>query len=313
MKLFIKFWFGLALITWSLSAESTVAHGQESGKTAGINSSDTQQADSDDDLADEAFAATDEAELKKITPTSKFKEIIVFGVKVKAESLGRVEFPSHLKELTIAGFKRIEPKNFPRISHLKQLQYLSIQRAEVSDKCLMELKQLTELRRLLLPFTNITDATLSGVSNLPKLESLMLPGTKISDDGLSKLAGLKKLKSLWVDRTALTDKAAQHLSKMTQLESLFLDGTKITEKGLGQLESLQSLKVLSIPAKITDNAATSLAKLAKLELLYVGTLDDHLTAPEAALQKKQYLASQAALQRLQKENPKLEILAGIKL
>ncbi|MEM7560521.1 MAG: hypothetical protein AAF394_15470, partial [Planctomycetota bacterium] len=83
MKLFIKFWSALTLITWILSAQSTVAHAQESGKTLGCKSSDTRQADSEDELADEVFAATDEAELKKITLTSKFTEIIVFGFKVK--------------------------------------------------------------------------------------------------------------------------------------------------------------------------------------------------------------------------------------
>jgi len=104
----------------------------------------------------------------------------------------------------------------------KQLVWLKLDNAAVSDGAMDEISRLTTLTRLHLSNTNITDAGLVKLQTLQELQSLNLVGTKITAQGLAKLSGLKKLKNLYLYKTAVGNNDWSALKKTfpaTQVDS----------------------------------------------------------------------------------------------
>ena len=126
-----------------------------------------------------------------------------------------------------------------------------------------------QVRYVSLVAAKITDADLIHLRGLKSLETLHLSGTNISDAGLFHLKDVKSLKQLHVDGTNITDAGLVHLTKHTSLTHLNLAKTEVTDVGLAQLKRLRSLKVLNINStKISDRGFAQLHGLTSLEMLH---------------------------------------------
>ena len=86
----------------------------------------------------------------------------------------------------------------------RQLVWLKMDNAGITDSTMATLGKLTALRRLQLSNNNITDKGLTALQSLKELQSLNLVGTKVTSQGLMPLAKLPNLKSLYLYQTLVT-------------------------------------------------------------------------------------------------------------
>jgi hypothetical protein len=87
----------------------------------------------------------------------------------------------------------------------KQIIFLKITNAKISDDAVIALSRLSNLRRLNLANTNITDKSLKSLNSLENLQHLNLVATKVSSQGILQLGNLKKLKTLYLYQTKISN------------------------------------------------------------------------------------------------------------
>jgi hypothetical protein len=154
------------------------------------------------------------------------------------------------------------------------------------------------LKVLNLRDTKITDEGLLYVARQQGLKQLHLANTKITDKGLRTLQDLKWLNELNVDKTLITSSGMEYLSKLPNLIYLSISWTKVDNAGLEQLSNshllklhlrgnkidakslqlvsqIKSLELLNVAEckNIPDSAYAQLAKLAKLQTLWLESTD----------------------------------------
>jgi uncharacterized membrane protein/mono/diheme cytochrome c family protein len=86
----------------------------------------------------------------------------------------------------------------------KQLIWLKLDHAAITDSSLKEIGKLKSLTRLQLSNTRITDKGLAELKSLDQLQSLNLVGTQISSQGIMQLKLLKKLNNLYLFQTKIS-------------------------------------------------------------------------------------------------------------
>lgn len=109
----------------------------------------------------------------------------------------------------------------------KQLLWLNLGGAAVSDVSLRFIGQLDKLRKFYLNNTAITDKGLSYVNNLPHLQYLNLVGTKVTLQGLAQLKNLKELKGLFLYRTNIGAADTAMLRKLFPAASIDFGGYQV--------------------------------------------------------------------------------------
>jgi uncharacterized membrane protein len=97
----------------------------------------------------------------------------------------------------------------------KQLVWLKLDNAVITDATLDEIARLPALTRLQLTNTGITDKGLVKLQSLEQLQSLNLVGTKVTTQGLMQLSKLKKLKNLYLYQTGV------NINEWPQLQKAF--------------------------------------------------------------------------------------------
>ncbi len=85
----------------------------------------------------------------------------------------------------------------------KQLVWLKLGYAELSDHSWKLIGQCTNLTKLSIEHTNLTDASIKNLSALNNLLYLNLVGTKISVKGIEQLKSLTKLEELYIGQTVI--------------------------------------------------------------------------------------------------------------
>lgn len=85
----------------------------------------------------------------------------------------------------------------------KQLVWLKLGYATLSDNSWKIIGQCNNLTRLSIEHTNITDAGLANLSNLKNLQYLNLVGTKISVQGLQQLKNISALENIYLGQTSV--------------------------------------------------------------------------------------------------------------
>jgi len=83
----------------------------------------------------------------------------------------------------------------------KQLVWLKLSDAKITDSAINIINQCTNLSRLQLDSTGVTDKGLARLQTLTQLQSLNLVGTKISANGLMSLKNLGALRTVYVYKT----------------------------------------------------------------------------------------------------------------
>lgn len=134
--------------------------------------------------------------------------------------------------LTKAG---IEPRPIAQNSPWKEVNF-RLKGAEVNDKTLEPLRELTSLIEVRLGTTKVTDAGLASLQGLSQLQVLSLESTGVTDAGLEKIKGLGNLVYLNLYATGVTDAGLQQLTGLKHLRNLYLWQTKTTPDGVKKLQ-----------------------------------------------------------------------------
>lgn len=114
---------------------------------------------------------------------------------------------------------------------------------------------------------DVTDKDLKHIRGLPYTRIVRLFGTSITDAGVVHLACLEELEHLSVGRTKVTDISIELLKKRKDtLIRLGLSETRITDKGLKELEEFKKLKELFIFGNDVTHAAVQRLKKANPDL-----------------------------------------------
>jgi len=122
----------------------------------------------------------------------------------------------------------------------KQLLWLNLDNASVSDAGLDNIAKLSVLTRLHLSNTGITDKGIVKLQSLQHLQSLNLTGTKVTAQGVTQLSKLKALRNLYLYHTGVNNNDWPGLKKAfpaTQIDSgnyvvptLQTDTTEVRQK-----------------------------------------------------------------------------------
>lgn len=94
--------------------------------------------------------------------------------------------------------------NLSRLAGPRNLEFVEIAHAKISDDTLSALAGIAGLKHLKLVQVDLGGADLSRLGGLPRLESVDLVGTPVGGDGLRALLGIKALQSLGLDRKAFS-------------------------------------------------------------------------------------------------------------
>ncbi len=112
----------------------------------------------------------------------------------------------------------------------KQIAWLDLGHAEVTDEMLDVVSEFENLLRLRLQDNPITDTGVKKLTDLKHLESLNLYKTKITDISAADLSQLKSLRKLYVWQTEFTAEAADRLQEENKNLEVVL-GHQITASG----------------------------------------------------------------------------------
>ncbi|MES2330031.1 MAG: c-type cytochrome domain-containing protein [Bacteroidota bacterium] len=96
----------------------------------------------------------------------------------------------------------------------KQLVWLKLGYADLSENSWKIIGQCKNLTRLSIEHTNITDANLKYLTELKNLQYLNLVGTKVSVQGVQQLKDLPQLESLYVGQTSIKGNDIVSLQKL---------------------------------------------------------------------------------------------------
>ncbi|MBX3444853.1 MAG: hypothetical protein KF774_20805 [Planctomyces sp.] len=168
------------------------------------------------------------------------------------EMLSVVSRMTHLKDLTMIGFKREWPEGVT-LDGLRKLTYLTIRGVGFTDVQGRRLNRLPNLSIVDLRQTRIGDETFTALSELRSLYFLKIEGTRVTDEGCLRLASrtsgeaFPSLKTLFADMTAIGDASVPFLASLPNLRNLRLESPDITDAGVRELlersTSLASLDV----------------------------------------------------------------------
>ena len=113
---------------------------------------------------------------------------------------------SNYLESSFTNNSSINKTDFKLLSQLsKQLIFLKINNASISDHAVGEMAKLSNLRRLNLANTDISDKSVSELNSIKNLQHLNLVGTKVSPQGILQLRDLKELKTLYLYQAKISD------------------------------------------------------------------------------------------------------------
>lgn len=148
--------------------------------------------------------------LKKSPQFRQVAEIETFdAAKCTAKGLAALNDLSHLRKLVL-GKSVLNAAGVNIIAQCKELRYLGLPDADLTDAEIIGLKKLTLLEHLSLNGNaKITDKGMLTVKSFERLQVLYLGSTAITDKGLMELKGLDGLRTLNVANTKITADAAE--------------------------------------------------------------------------------------------------------
>ena len=112
----------------------------------------------------------------------------------------------------------------PLLALKKQLVWLKLNDATITDDLLPVIGQLTSLRTLYLNNTTITDKGLAALQSLASLQVLSVVNTKVTAAGLATLSGMKNLHALFAYQTGVKAADTSLLRKTFPLASIDIGG-----------------------------------------------------------------------------------------
>ncbi|MEZ5940957.1 MAG: hypothetical protein R3C18_06170 [Planctomycetaceae bacterium] len=177
------------------------------------------------------------------------------------ESLGYIGCATTLKQLGLNGSYGITDAGMPGLSHLSNLEYLSLQYTSIS-KGIAVVEQLPSLATLSIVCTAVGDDEMQSISQVKSLEKLYLPH-HFTDKGLAKIVSLPNLISLAIGG-AFSAGAIADLARTRSLRELNIWNSELDDDAVRELGKLKHLrKVWADDATLTTQQGEYLAR--KLE------------------------------------------------
>jgi hypothetical protein len=227
-------------------------------------------------------SATDGA-LRILDNIPTLKSLTIAGNSITDDGLAELDGMKNLEEFGMV-CQSITDGQLVRIGEIPNLKTLSlgaaIGTADIDEKGLAHLKDLTGLQTLDLTNTRAGDVALACFKDMTSLKVLRLGSTlatdkregpqrtslsTLTDEGLASLAKLTSLQTLSLHRTDITGVGFKHLAGLKKLENLELNDTFVNDEGLEQIGKIESLRILQIAR--TNITGAGLKHLANLEEL----------------------------------------------
>lgn len=138
-------------------------------------------------------------------------------------------------------------KAMPSLAKLTDIKVMDLEKSEMNDAGLSELKPLKNLQALLLFANEFDGSFLKELTGLNKLKVLILNNNDVKVENLRYLSRYKSIKVLGLSYTHLTAASAGFLADMPQLETLLLAGNyQLDDKVIPILAKLKNLHFLDI-------------------------------------------------------------------
>jgi len=196
---------------------------------------------------------------------------------------------SHLRDLLVLSLDRSSSTDVgaAHAKDLPHLQYFSSCENGLDGSCIKHFAGLNELRNVNMQGSCLRDKNLQYFAALPHLEHLNIAHCNISDEGLKNLQGCTKLVNLKIsDNPKITDKSIPILLSLKSLVSVSIGSTGITAKGAMQLKKLP-IKYLEWP--ILMRTKTDLEAVRKsMRGIFIVTQANRLSTPVNAEVEKMY-------------------------
>lgn len=159
-----------------------------------------------------------------------------------------------------------------RIGALKNIEFLNISGADISDKGMSGLAALQKLRWVCLHNTLMTPRSLVPISSIKAIENLDISAINMSSADFSILSSMPNLTQLSLSDCQIADAQLKPLAGCKKLNTLILSGnSKITDKSLPYILAIKSLVKLELA-----DTSVSLYIVPKLSgISYVG-LDEKI-------------------------------------
>lgn len=120
-------------------------------------------------------------------------------------------------------------KGYSALKSLPHLRRFVLGKSDLNPSRVNSIGQYKELRYLGLVDAGLTNIELTGLKNLTLLEHLSLSeNPKITDAAMQTVKQLERLRELYLSNTAITDKGLAELSGLDGLRTLNLTNTKVT-------------------------------------------------------------------------------------
>ena len=118
---------------------------------------------------------------------------------------------------------------------------------QITDNGLAHLSKLSQLEFLTLEEANVSGEGLAHLKNCKNLKLLFLNGAKVTDEGIQNAADLKSLEQLDLTGTAVTDAVLPYLMELPNLKSLDLSVTNVSRQAVREFAEARPDVVVNGP------------------------------------------------------------------
>ncbi|MFK7765778.1 MAG: leucine-rich repeat domain-containing protein [Mariniblastus sp.] len=177
-----------------------------------------------------------------------------------------VDFPK-LTRVLLDGTKTTD-ETFDSLAKITNLEYLSIERCNVSAGALAKLKTLKRLNFFQLFRATLNEDSMKALSEYPSLAQIRCGQTRVGDAELATLAGMKTLKAIDLsDCNRVSINGLRSLAQCPNLSFLKVYGKNIDDAGMEVVATMRAMKVLGVnDTRVTDKGIKKLAGLDLREL-----------------------------------------------
>jgi hypothetical protein len=213
--------------------------------------------------------------LSQLSSIHELKSLWMRSWQATDEGLGFLRRNEGLEILSVFDARMITDKGVMQLKDLVNLRTLFLSRSKMTDDGLLALARMSRMEHLSLNSHRFTDHGMLALEGMKKLKYLSLEGhlgtkSDISDVGLAALQGLTNLEDLNLSYTRVTDMGLVNLGGLEKLRSLHLAHCDISNKGIEQIINLKTLEVLDIAGtRVTDEGLACLRGLPKLKVLLI--------------------------------------------
>jgi len=195
--------------------------------------------------------------------------IQIDGDTVDIQSLDKLPQRAFLLTKLNLAKRTVHDHDLLRLAGLHQLVSLELRETNIGDAGLKHVEDLPALKQLILYKTKITDAAFDSFIKMPALRELSLSETKTTTAGWRRLSELPRLSQLHVAMMPFADlDLAELVVAQPELETLNLWGTVVTDAGIPHLAKLSKLQLLYLNfTKVTGRGLAPLGSLPLLESL----------------------------------------------